>query len=104
MVLVTAEVKVYEGQMEAFLEFLNSKDGLPATKLAKGCNYVKVYRDNNKNSVFLVEDWDSHEDYTNYITGKQKSGNVGKVTKEFGEFEFRFFTEQKEISFVNKNI
>merc|ERR1711912_123380 len=103
MVLVTAEVKLFEGKVDSFLEFLKEPECLPATKVAKGCNSVKVFIDESRNSVFLIEDWDSHDDYTNYIESRKKNGNVGKVTSQFGEFEFRFLNERAaDISFSNK--
>jgi quinol monooxygenase YgiN len=47
---------------------------LPATRSYKGCLSLELYLNKSTNTYTLIEDWDSLEDYSQYVEWRKSTG------------------------------
>ena len=80
--VVVATLKVKEGNYEKVKEILDSEDGLPTTRAYDGCTHLEATYNEENNTYFIIEYWESFEKYNAYLDWRlndDQSGFVGKV-------------------------
>lgn len=76
--IITIEVPAKPGQGDAFVAAFNKI--LPVTRGYKGCQSVTILqRADDKDSILLVEHWDSEEDHNAYKVWRRDSGTLGEI-------------------------
>ena len=67
--LVVAELKIKAGKQDAvFALMANESYGLKATRNYKGCNSLVSTFNEESNTLLVISDWDSYEEYAAYLT------------------------------------
>ena len=67
--LVVAELKIKAGKQDAFFALMaNESYGLKATRNYKGCNSLISTFNEESNTLLVISDWDSYEEYAAYLT------------------------------------
>ena len=65
VVIFTA--KVSKKNIEKFQELMDSKDGLTVTRNADGCTHLEAFYNEENETYFIYEYWDSYEQYETYL-------------------------------------
>ena len=65
VVIFTA--KVSKKNIDKFQELMDSKDGLTVTRNADGCTHLEAFYNEENETYFIYEYWDSYEQYETYL-------------------------------------
>ena len=82
--VVIATLKVKKGNYEKVKEMLDSDDGLPTTRAYDGCSHLEATFNEETNTYFIIEYWDSFEKYDAYLTWRlndDPSGIADELSK-----------------------
>jgi quinol monooxygenase YgiN len=50
------------------------RGALPDTRAFEGCREIEVYRDNERETYVLIEEWDSAAHYDRYLAWRMETG------------------------------
>jgi len=89
---VILEADVLEDKKQNLLNYL--KEILPDTRLYKGCNDISIFEESDSNSLTFISNWDTKQDYDNYLTWRTKTGVLRKLSQ--------FLKSPPKIRFLNK--
>jgi quinol monooxygenase YgiN len=70
--LVIAVFPIKSGKTQAMTNLL--LEILPDTRSYKGCLSLELYLNDTTNIYTLIEDWDSLEDYSQYVEWRKSTG------------------------------
>ena len=82
--VVIATLKVKKGNYEKVKEMLDSEDGLPTTRAYDGCSHLEATFNEETNTYFIIEYWDSFEKYDTYLSWRlndDPSGIADELSK-----------------------
>ena len=83
--LVYATMEVLPGKVDQVMAILNSEDGLPATRAYDGCLAVELTFNEENNTIYILQNWESYNKFNSYITWRQNEdatiGNIAPYLK-----------------------
>ena len=82
--VVVATMKVKEGNYEKVKELLDSESGLPTTRAYDGCTHLEATYNEENNTYFIIEYWESFEKYNAYLDWRlndDPSGAAAELSK-----------------------
>lgn len=82
--VIIATLKVKSGNYEKVKEMLDSEDGLPTTRAYDGCTHLEATFNEETNTYFIIEYWESFDKYNAYLDWRlndDPSGIVGELSK-----------------------
>ena len=83
--LVYATMEVLPGKIDQVMKILNSEDGLPATRAYDGCLSVELTFNEENNTIYILENWESNDKFNSYIKWRQNEdatiGNIAPYLK-----------------------
>ena len=83
-VRVILDVKAKTGTGDELVAFFRSI--LPETRAYEGCTSVNTLRNSDDaDNVVLVEEWDSREQYENYLRWQRERGTTGRLMEFLAE-------------------
>ena len=65
--VVVFTAKVSKRNIDKFQELMDSKDGLTVTRNADGCTHLEAFYNEENETYFIYEYWDSYEQYETYL-------------------------------------
>ena len=65
--VVVFTAKVSKRNIDKFQELMDSKDGLTITRNADGCTHLEAFYNEENETYFIYEYWDSYEQYETYL-------------------------------------
>jgi len=74
--LVFASVQAKAGQLDNLLAVLNSENGLPKTRSFEGCMSLEMTINKDTNTVWIVSNWGTNEQYLAYLNWRQTEDNI----------------------------
>ena len=80
--VVVFTAKVSKKNINKFQELMDSDDGLIVTRNADGCTHLEAFYNEDNQTYFIFEYWDSYEQYETYLNwrfNEDPSGLVGKA-------------------------
>lgn len=75
--LVIAEFTAAPGKLDELVGFLAA--ALPDTRNYDGCISLDVHVDRASDTIVMIEDWDSPEQYDRYLQWRMETGLVDQV-------------------------
>jgi quinol monooxygenase YgiN len=69
--LVHVSFEVLPGKIDQVMEILNSEAGLPATRYYDGCISVELTINEENNTIYVQENWESYDKFNTYIQWRQ---------------------------------
>mgnify|MGYP005619985755 FL=1 len=82
--VVVATLKVREGNYEKVKELLDAETGLPTTRAYDGCTHLEATYNEENNTYFIIEYWESFEKYNAYLDWRlndDPSGAAAELSK-----------------------
>ena len=82
--VVVFTAKVSKKNIAKFQELMDSGDGLTVTRNADGCTHLEAFYNEETQTYFIYEYWDSYEQYETYLNWRfndDSSKLVAKATK-----------------------
>ena len=65
--VVVFTAKVSKKNLDKFQELMDSDDGLIVTRNAEGCTHLEAFYNEENQTYFIYEYWDSYEQYETYL-------------------------------------
>ena len=65
--VVVATAKVNKKNIDKFQELMDSDDGLTVTRNADGCTHLEAFYNEETQTYFIYEYWESYEQYETYL-------------------------------------
>ena len=79
--LVFANVSIKKGKKDEMMTLLKSEGGLPATRAYEGCISAEMVYNAESNSVWVVSNWVSNDNYLKYLDWRQNSDQYKIIEK-----------------------
>ena len=81
--VVVATLKVREGNYEKVKELLDAETGLPTTRAYDGCTHLEATFNEENNTYFIIEYWESFEKYDAYLDWRLNDDPSGAADEIF---------------------
>ena len=73
-------MEVLPGKMDQVMEILNTENGLPATRAYDGCKAVELSINEENNTIYIQENWDSYDKFNSYLQWRQtEDATIGNL-------------------------
>lgn len=79
--VVVFTAKVSKKNLNKFQELMDSDDGLTVTRNADGCTHLEAFYNEENQTYFIYEYWDSFEKYETYLNWRFNEDPSGLVAK-----------------------
>jgi quinol monooxygenase YgiN len=80
-VIITLEADIKKGLKNTFLTML--KELLPETRIYKGFLNINIHTQKDTNHILFFEEWESIEDYEDYLHWRTETGIMDKLGDAF---------------------
>ena len=68
-----------ETECKALLAFFHSEESSALTRAYAGCRLIEVMVDGADHAILTIEEWDSKDDFHDYIAMRQRNGTLQEI-------------------------